>query len=296
MIRPPLPMAGKLRDTLRSALLMAQLTVRNLRCRASAVAPGGPVVSLTSHGERVRFVHLAIESITRGTLLPCRIVLWLDPDDLRARRPTPALRRLQSRGLEIRVANAHFGPHAKYWPQIALGEDPLVPIVTSDDDTMHPQGWLEALVTASARASDSVIAHRAKRVQMTTAGVIEPYASWPPARATDRGAATMALGVGGVLYPPRFFDAVLRAGTAFLDVAPRADDVWLHAVAVRSNVPVVALGKLSDRDAVPIRGHRSGGLFEENVHGAANDRQIAATYDDSVVRKIQEESEAKTDV
>ncbi|MCU1526298.1 MAG: hypothetical protein JWP75_61, partial [Frondihabitans sp.] len=65
---------------LRTLMTMACLAVRNHMSRRAIVAPGGPVVSLTSYSRRVLFVHLAIESIARGTMRPSRLILWLDEE------------------------------------------------------------------------------------------------------------------------------------------------------------------------------------------------------------------------
>lgn len=277
---------GHLRAVLRSLALMTSLSICNRFCRRSITVPGGPVVTLTSHGRRVPFAHLAVESIGRGQVRPSRLVLWLDPDDQRAARPTRALRRLQERGLEIRNAPAPFGPHTKYHPQVMLREDAGLPLVTTDDDVMHPRQWLRTLVEAAAESPDAIVAHRARRVRLTATGQLAPYATWGPADPADRDARTVALGVGGVLYPASFLPYIRQAGTGFTSVAPRADDLWLHALAVRAGFTVVPVGALADADAVPIRGHASGGLYEENVENAANDEQAAATYDETVLAAL----------
>lgn len=262
-------------DIARSALCMASMHVRNRLSRRPIVAAGGPTVSLTSHGARVGFVHLAIESIGRGTLRPSRVVLWLDPDDPRAVDPPATLRRLVTRGLEIRRAPESLGPHTKYHPQVELDAGMTVTLVTSDDDVMHPRSWLSSLADASARNPGAVVAHRAHRVRLR-GGAIAPYGEWERADSTDRSPRTFALGVGGVLYPPGFVEVIRAAGQRFRECAPRADDVWLHYLAVRSRTPIVAL--LENDDSVAIRGHGSGGLWQQNVDGHANDVQIRATY------------------
>ena len=55
---------------------LAATHVANTYGHCPIVSPGGPVVSLTTHGDRVRSVYLVIESIGRGQTLPSRIILW----------------------------------------------------------------------------------------------------------------------------------------------------------------------------------------------------------------------------
>lgn len=85
---------------------------RNKTEKSLAVAPDGPVVSLTTHGKRIDSVYLTLESIARRSVLPSRIILWLD--DLATFRNRPSsLRRLKDRGVEVQLA-ANYGPHTKY--------------------------------------------------------------------------------------------------------------------------------------------------------------------------------------
>ncbi len=77
------------------------------------------MVSLTSYGTRIGRVAYAIESIAAGTARPRRLVLWLDDPTRFAARPA-ALRRLERRGLEVRLTE-NLGPHTKYFPSLAAG-------------------------------------------------------------------------------------------------------------------------------------------------------------------------------
>ena len=82
----------------------------------------------------------AIESIAAGRTRPQRLILWLD-DPLQYDHRPAALRRLEARGLEIRLTE-NWGSHKKYFPalSIALGDD--LAIATADDDTLYPRSWL----------------------------------------------------------------------------------------------------------------------------------------------------------
>src|ERR1700761_4729145 len=75
--------------------------------------PGGPVVSLTTYGARSRKVYLVIESIARGTMLPSRIILWIDNENLFNNLPL-SIKRLVQRGLEVKLC-PNYGPHTKYY-------------------------------------------------------------------------------------------------------------------------------------------------------------------------------------
>lgn len=260
----------------RTARAMVAMELRNRTSRARVVAPGGPVVSLTSYSARVDQVHLAIESIGRGLLRPSRLILWLDEEE-RLAHPPAALARLVARGLEIR-RTPDYGPHKKYYPYVASVDDHRAALVTSDDDTLYPSRWLASLWEAHLHDGERVHAHRVHLITVTGDGV-GPYRAWARATTDRVTARNFAVGVGGVLYPPAFLDVLREAGDGFLDVAPRADDVWLHSTLLRSGRRVRPVLELPGRDFLPVRGGGSvPGLFASNVDAGGNDLQIAATY------------------
>ena len=263
----------------RIASAMALLQSRNLLSRSSVLDPAGPVVSLTTFGRRARFVHLAIESIARGDLRPSRLVLWLDEEEgLLENLPAP-LTRLQKRGLEIHQS-PNCGPHKKYWNHVQSLDRHERPLATADDDQMYPRRWLASLVEASAEDPGRIVAHRAHYVVVGETG-IEAYRTWPSASSALVSPRNFGLGVGGVLYPPAFLDQLRQAGDAFRSVTPRADDVWLHAQALRGGWRVRVLDELPESEFLPIRGTGVKGLQETNVGHGGNDTQIASTYTDA---------------
>lgn len=87
----------------------------------------------------------------------------------------------------------------------------------------------------------------------------------------------MPTGRSGVLYPPVMSRALRDAGEGFLECAPRADDIWLYAVAVRTRTPVVLTPRAPRNFGIaPVRA--PGGLSIKNIVGGGNDAQITATY------------------
>ncbi len=68
-----------------------------------------------------------------------------------------------------------------------------------------------------------------------------------------------------------------EAGTAFLELCPRADDIWLHANALRAGFKTQQVGARSMNFPF-IPGTQGSSLMGVNVEGGGNDRQIASTY------------------
>jgi hypothetical protein len=253
-----------------------ELTLRNAASREPVTGDARCVVSLASHGPRMRSAFLAVESIARGSVRPARLMLWLDEPD--AGKPLPRrLRRLAARGLEIRYADAALGPHKKYYPYVASAAAERLTLVTADDDVLYPRDWLQGLDRAtSSFACDDIVCYRAY-VVATEGATIARYSEWPSCTTSAASVHHFATGVSGVAYPPAFQDRLRAAGTAFREVCPRADDVWLHVNAVRGGFGVrqVTAQRQNFRQVL---GSQVVSLATENVDHGGNDAQIRATY------------------
>ncbi|MFM9057947.1 MAG: hypothetical protein ACKOSQ_02280 [Planctomycetaceae bacterium] len=256
---------------------IARLRRRNLHDHEPLTDPrgNGPVVSLTSHAARIEEVFLAVESIGRGRLKPSRLTLWLAADLVATRLPAP-LQRQQGRGLEV-LPCADVGPHTKYFPLVMSPGGCERPLVTADDDQLYPRYWLARLHRAHKSEPGLVHCFRAHRIGFGPDGRLRPYREWTSCRGTVPSALNFATGVSGVSLPVAMLRALRDRGAAFLQCCPRADDVWLHAVALREGIAVRQLGVLP-RAFYEIPGTRPQGLSRANVGGGENDRQIAQTY------------------
>lgn len=226
------------------------------------------VISLTSHGKRLRHVHLTIESLLRGTVV-APIFLWLDKEDFAAPLPAP-LQRLVARGLQVRCSDGKFGPHTKYWPMF---RETSSRVVTVDDDIIYPEWFLEKLLNTAAPAT--VTAYRAHEIALE-GNALAPYRSWGPACSTHPSTTYFATGVSGVLYPRTFIDHVVAAGDEFMALCPRADDIWLHVSALRSGHKIRQVFAKPQNFPINPPAQRNS-LVMDNLSGG-NDAQIAATY------------------
>jgi hypothetical protein len=258
--------------------------------RGRVVDPAGrAMVSLTTHGPRLASVHLTIESIASGRERPRRIVLWVDPQDRARADASPKLARLVRRGLEVRNGDAKYRSHNKYIHIVSDPDTREFPFVTADDDVLYHRDWLTLLLDASIEADDSAVVAWWVRRMTFTDGHLDPYFQWPSA---DRGGIVPAgffLGGPGALIPPAVSDALLRAGTGFLDTTPRADDVWLNAITHRAGAGVrqVRARRLPSR---LIPGSQRVQLATLNVIEGLNDDQISATYSSAELTSIERES------
>jgi hypothetical protein len=276
---------GRALRRVRLPLLLRRLRRANQSSRLPVVSPGGPVVSLTTHGERLANVYLTLESIARGRLRPSRLMLWLS-DTLRDQPLPETLQRLQRRGLEV-LYTPDVGPHTKYHPYVMRHADDGVALVTADDDLLYPAHWLERLQHAAQQHPWAVHCFRARRVQLDEGGArLRPYSEWHLCDDATPSALHMATGVSGVIYPCALQRALRDAGMAFADVCPRADDLWLHVMALRHGLPVRQLSAVP-RSFYSLPGARQG-LARFNVHGGGNDTQAAKAYTEADLARLRQ--------
>ncbi|GAB3944766.1 glycosyltransferase [Corynebacterium tapiri] len=259
-------------NLLRSVPLM--VANRLSRVRIPQKSPHNVVISLTSHGGRLRHVHLTLESIARGNL-QAPVVLWLDEKDFHAPWPR-SLQRLVDRGLQVRCSDGSYGPHTKYWSTFRELAGTGTRVVTIDDDMIYPEWLLERMLFIGQLRPDCVVPYRAHRIELR-AGRIMPYKKWSPANTSDASLLHFATGVSGVLYPASFVDFVVAQGDAFMELSPRADDVWLHLCALRSGHQIRQVFSRPRSFAVNPPAQREA-LVRGNTMGGGNDAQIAQAY------------------
>jgi hypothetical protein len=260
-----------------------QLKSINRDSGAAIVRPGGPVVSLTSYGKRIDTAYLAIESIARGSLLPSELILWLD-EEMRCQALPATLQRLKQRGLSVRLCK-NYGPHKKYYPYVDSNKEFFVPLTTADDDVLYPKDWLETLATSFKRDSNLVHGYRA-RVISFDGNHIAPYHRWTLCSSIEPSWKHLLNGVSGVIYPPALLAALKNAGSEFEQCCPKADDIWLHANALRAGFRVRQIGRRAIHFPI-IPGSQETALYFDNTTNG-NDTQIAKTYTPQDMQRMAE--------
>jgi len=243
------------------------------------------VVSMTSYGIRLGRCHLAIESVGRGRMRPKRLMIWLADGE----RIPLELRRLERRGLEIRCCPELLS-HKKYFPY-SMSHDGALKLVTCDDDVFYPRRWLSDIDAVMQRDKVSIVAHRARRIDVDDGGGLAPYSSWEVCNSSEASLLHVATGVGGVGYPSCFVRVMAGAGSRFMEAAPYADDIWLHVLAVRSNVPVRQVKRRAG-EFPAILGTQVVALSNENVSGGGNDDVISRLYSEEDLDRLRREAKS----
>ena len=201
------------------------------------------IVSLTSFPAAISYAAEAIRYVLKGSLLPDKIVLYLDTQKFPAGALPPELEALKAEFpiFEVRFDPAEIRSYKKLLP--ALRDFPNDVIVTIDDDIRYHPNMLRDLVRLHKRLPNVIIAHRVRKIKLNT-----PYRKWRKYKWYDFifkkyhfSHLAMQTGVGGVLYPPHSLDEKMLDPALFMTLAPTNDDVWFWAAAVSKGTYVVPL-------------------------------------------------------
>jgi hypothetical protein len=265
-------MRRKLRRRLRylAALLAMGPFWRYRRPEAHHGLPGQLVISLTSYPARFGTLALTLRSLLSQDVGADRIVLYVD--HAAADKLPGSVLRLQAHGVEIHPTR-DIRSFTKIIP--ALQEYPDAFLITADDDIYYPPGVVSGLVEGWDGRSNLVVCHRARKVLRESDSGLKPYGRWALATAgIAESHDLMPTGVGGVLYPPRLFDAEVLDEEAFMRLCPTGDDLWLYWIGRRSGANYRRVHGLPEPADWPLT--RSGALHKINFSGGANDWMIEA--------------------
>lgn len=235
------------------------------------------IVSLTSYGKRVTdSVPYAVYSIFTQSVLPNRIVLWLDDEHWNDDNLPYLLKRLKQSGLEIYYCK-DIRSYKKLIPSLEMFPDN--PIVVIDDDFYYNHDFVKWMVDAYNNSDKRTVFATWGCIVGKKDGKYLPYSQWKDCEFGDANSEYSLFG-GGSIYPPHVFDEDVSNEKLFMDLCPTADDIWFWVQEKRMGVKTqltekhgYGLHRLVDRiTAFDIEG--GGGLTAINVLGGKNDEQL----------------------
>lgn len=235
---------------------------------------GRIIVSLTTFPPRINRIWLAIETILRQATKPDKIILWLSKEQFPSMELLPSkLLRQIDRGLEIRLKEDDIRSHKKYY--YAIKEFPKDFIITIDDDVFYNSQLLSQLIELNQKYPLAVCCNHAIRIIVKNEN-IAPYLSWQTVEFEQYpNCEIMAIGVGGILYPPYSlyydtFNIAIIKKYCFL-----ADDIWLNIMAHLNETKVAKTAYNSNY--LRIINSKNITLNSKNVNEGLNDKQLKST-------------------
>lgn len=204
----------------------------------SPIKDDSTIVSLTSYGKRVKGSALyTIYSLLKQNVRPERVVLWLNEEEFNNDNITSDLRFLFDYGLDVRYAK-DIRSYTKIIHSLKLFPDKH--IITADDDIYYTKNFVEEFVEAHRHHPKAIITGFAKDPTLDTNNRLKTYSDWPeyhhvPASFEYDKKRLVPLGWAGVFYPSHVFDEEVTNEAVFTTLCPKADDIWLYIMGLRSN-------------------------------------------------------------
>ena len=195
------------------------------------------IVSLTSYGRRVKgSAVFTVHSLLRQTIRPERVVLWLNEEEYNSVNLPADLRLLCDYGLEVRFGK-DIGPYTKIIHSLTAFPDKH--IITADDDLYYTKNFVQEFVEAHRQHPQAIITGFAKVPVTDANSQTATYDAWPEYHHVKASfeydqKKLFPLGVGGVLYPTGIFDDEVKNEAVFTKLCPKADDIWLYIMGLRS--------------------------------------------------------------
>ncbi|WP_017242646.1 hypothetical protein [Vibrio breoganii] len=258
--------------------MLSNLEQSALKSKESIIDVGSNnniVVSLTTYSKRINQVHLVIESISRQSIRPNKIILWLDKSEFSECTLPVVLKSQESRGLEIRYCD-NLKSYKKLIP--TLMEFKSSNIITVDDDILYPYFLIEGFVKDSKNYKDTVLCYRGHGINIQELTTYSKWDLFTNSKSPSR--LLFPTGVGGVYYPKGSLHEGVTNYELAKRLAPNGDDIWFKAMSLKNNVnsKIVSLDFCWENDFFEIEDGKDISLSIKNLQQNENNKQIENVF------------------
>ena len=239
---------------------------------------GDIVVSITSYGKRVHdALPYMLYSLLNQTILPKKIVVYLDHDNWSLTNLPWQLKRLQEVGVDIRFYK-DIRSYKKLIP--ALVDFPNNAILTLDDDMYYHRSYMEWMTTAYSASDKKTVLGQWGCIPTKKNGYYIPYNQWPDCKTGTKYDEKSFIGCCGICYPPHIFDEEILKEELFMQLCPIADDIWFWAMQERLGIKRqyinpwgrgyhTSVNRIEEFDR-----SQKGTLMSQNLIAGRNDQQL----------------------
>lgn len=195
------------------------------------------IVSLTSHGNRVKYLYKTLNSLLHQTLKPYKICVTLSEDDTKL-LTNDVKQLIVKKKIELITVKNDLGPHTKYFYVMQKYRD--YAILTVDDDHDYDTDLVESLYKCYLNNPTAISARRVHRIKWDKNGELLPYKEWyyQYKQCTEPSFELFATGVGGILYPPDIL-SITDDNIPDIKECLYADDIYLKWLENQKHIKVV---------------------------------------------------------
>lgn len=232
------------------------------------------VVSLTTIPFRVEAAAKVISIMLHQTMKPDAIVLYLGKELFGDSELPELLKEEMECGVRVEYREDLIC-HTKYF--YAMQDYPDDIVITVDDDIVYSEDLIETLYKTYCMFPNAVSALRVHQITFNSKNEIAPYDQWKICNSDYilvPSLKLLALGVGGVLYPPHLLPEETFDLGELKRLSPRQDDLWLKIMELKRDIPVVLARRYEP--LLYIEGTQEVRLCDTNFYDDKNDIQMAA--------------------
>lgn len=230
------------------------------------------IVSLTTIPFRLNRVFVTVRSILNQSQKPAKIILWLH-ESLKDKIPAQ-LKKLEGEIFSIQFTKLNSS-HVKLVPTLAEYGDQI--IVTCDDDLMYDKNWLKGLYNQHLKNPTAIIAHKVRQIQFDENHQPLTYSKWILTD-SNKPETFLALGSSGVLYPANCFIDQVLDDQLYMQLAPKADDLWFKAMTMLSGREIIQT-EFEPENTYPRMATQKVSLKKQNIGQNKNNLQWKALVD-----------------
>jgi len=235
------------------------------------------IISFTSYPARIAYIKPTVESLIKQRMPADRIILWLADSQFENREsdiPEDILELLNRNNIEVKWC-PDVKAHKKYL--YGMRQFPEANVITVDDDLIYDTDFMEELYLSYLEYPDCVSANRVHLILFDKNEKPIQYSRWVKETRNCLYTPAMQLiatGGAGALYPAAILNDEYLKEELINELCPLADDLWLKAVELISNVPVVLANDHYELNVYEPT--QTDTLFSKNGGMMKNDEQIKA--------------------
>ena len=233
------------------------------------------IVSLTTFPQRIYDIDVVLFSLLNQTVKPDKIILWLSREEFPnlEKDIPPYILNMQKFGIDIEFCNNLYSYNKIIH---SLKKYPNDLIVVADDDVYYEYNWLEKLYNAYLENPNYIHCHRVHKIEFDENGNVLPYNKWTQCLESSNANISFdnfITNVGGALYKLELLYKDIFNDKLFMELCPKADDIWCWAMAVLNGTKINVV-KDNIRRITELNYEHYVKLWQVNVKQNFNDVQL----------------------
>ena len=190
------------------------------------------IVSLTSYKERLKKLHLVLESIFNNTMQPSKIVLTLYKEDLQFLNKN-LTDMINNKKIELIISHIDLKSHKKYFEVMKKYRE--YAIITIDDDIIYTNDLIETLYNSYNKYPNCIHSRRVHKITIKDNKIL-PYKKWIKQYKYELSPSFYLLATtgSGTLFPPNILN-ITDENIKDIYKCITADDIYLYYLSRKKN-------------------------------------------------------------